>query len=152
MINRIPPRLSPAAMITFATAAPLGPTRHWRKASCREVDCKHWREGWISAFDESDPDQHAKAQYVRNFSGRRFTETRDEQGRTIFRFHTEQMCFHADSHVIRDEDVPPLYVARGGDWRQDTSARVTVHSGPDPWLDHMQTNLERVAARLEPGE
>lgn len=151
-INRILPRLSPAAMQTFAVQAPLGPTRHWRPASCREVDCKHWREGWLTVLDESDSEQHGIAQYIRNFSGRGFSQHRDEQGRTVFRFSAGQLCFGADKHFIRDEDVPPLFVARGGDWRQDPGAKVTVHSGPGPWVDHMQTNLERVAAHLNPEE
>lgn len=148
-INRIAPALPPTAMQTFAVQAPLTSKRHWRRAACREVDCRHWREGWQSVFDESVSEQHGQAQYVRNFSGRRYVESRDETGRTVFRFHPRQTCFHASEHVIRDEDVPPLYIARGGDWRVDRDARVTVHSGPDPWLDQLHTNLERVVTRLD---
>lgn len=149
-VNRVTPTLPVTAMQTFSVSTDSA--RHWRRATCAQVNCRHWREGWLSAFDESAPDQHGLAQYVRNFSGRRFTERRDDQGRTVFRFHPGQVCFNADQHRVRDEDVPELYLARAGDWRGNPDGKVTRHSGVDPWLDHMQANLERVAARLDVGE
>jgi hypothetical protein len=139
-------------MTTYGVAAPLSSRRHWRKATCREVQCRHWREGWASVFDETTELGRGQANYVRNFSGRRFRESRADDGRTLFEFSPEQPCFSTDSHVIRDEDVPPLYIARGGDWRADPDARVIRHSGPDPWLDQLHSNLERVVTRLEDRE
>jgi len=151
-VNRITPALPPTSMQTFAVQAPLTSKRHWRKATCHEVNCRHWREGWATVLDESITKQHGVAQYIRNFSGRRFRETRADDGRTLFTFAAGQTCFNSDSHTMRDQDVPPIYLARGGDWRIDRDVRTTVHSGPDPWLDHLHSNLERVVSRLEIGE
>lgn len=151
-VNRVQPALPPTAITTFGVAAPLTSKRHWRKASCREVDCRHWREGWAAVFDETTDLGRGQANYVRNLSGRRFHESRTDDGRTAFTFHAGQTCFNSGSHVVRDEDVPPLYIARAGDWRTVPGARTTVHSGPDPWLDHLHSNLERVVTRLDDRE
>lgn len=150
-VSRVTPSLLPTQMTTFGVAAPLA-GKHWRKATCREAECRHWREGWVSVFDETTDLGRGQANYVRNFSGRRFTESRTEDGRTLLTFYPGQTCFGSDNHVIRDEDVPPLYIARAGDWRAVPGARVTVHSGPDPWLDQLHTNLERVVTRLDDRE
>ena len=101
-LNRIEPGLPPTAMQTFAVAAPLTSGRHWRKASCREVDCHHWREGWATVFDETNDTGRGRAQYVRNVSGRRFRESRTEAGLTRFDFSPGQTCFASGDHTIRN--------------------------------------------------
>lgn len=140
-LNRITPQLPAHAMQTHHILAPV--ETHWRAATCEEVGCLNWRHGWMlpmTGLDEGDLWQ------LRN-SGRRFREEPTDSG-PVMVFEAGQPCLKASTHRIRI-DRPELYVVQRGDWRIPLQAAVqagqaTRMSGPDAWVDHMHTHLERV--------
>jgi hypothetical protein len=120
---------------------------HWRAASCAEVDCGHYLNGWASIIDESSDLGQRQAWYIRNQAGRGYSETRNGP-LTTFTFEAGQACFAADSHQARTR--PELYVVQGGDWRGNPrGTRRRIYDRSDQWVsdfaDHQQTLADRLA-------
>jgi hypothetical protein len=62
------------------------------RSACEDVECDGWRDGWESHIDEGTVLGQAQAAYIRQHSGRTFTESRSG-ALTIFRFDGGQRCF-----------------------------------------------------------
>lgn len=110
-------------------------------ASCQQVGCKHWREGWVSLIDETNQFGASQAYYIRHDSGRTFTESRNAAGMTVFRFECHQRCF--TEHRTR----PARFGVVGGDARgnpRGTPAR--IHSRPEDWVEDASEHLDRIRA------
>lgn len=148
-IFRPEPLGSPEGYKTYAISAPLA--THWRKASCEEIDCEHWRNGWQSIVDEKDARGMAVARYIRKESGRGFHTERLEDGRTCFIFLPGQMCFSAgsDSHrvQIREEN----FILRSGDYRGNPDGRSLTFPGARDWVDDFGEHQDRIATAIERG-
>jgi len=148
---RVQPKLPAAAVKTYSVSAPL--ETHWRVATCTEVACPREEFGWTTLCLESDDLGQRQAHYIRNLSGRKFTERRREDGMTEFNFPPGQRCF---STVIRDGravaghpkriERPELFIVRDGDWRGNPRETAPlVHSGPDSWVDDFATHQQTLA-------
>jgi hypothetical protein len=103
---------------------------HTRAASCEDTGCLAHRYGWTTAIDETSDLGQRQADYIRRWSGRAFTEHRDEDGLTTFTFEAGQVCF--TEHRVRT-DRPPLYVI-------GQANRV----GADEWVDRFNARSERI--------
>lgn len=130
---------NPAA-ISYRIAAP--PETHWRPATCREVGCENWREGWTSLVDVSGPTGRELADLVRwRYRGIPFTETRDGDTSIRFGFPPGAPCFEAARHYVRlDRDFLYL-VGRYG--------QVTQHQ-PAEFVEQWAETLD-IAAALATG-
>jgi len=136
----------------------------YERATCAEVQCNGWRDGWHTAL----PAEDGRADYIRRGSGRTFTEyssgewnergaalaaqrNADKQpgepleeftplppGMVVFAFSPHQACFQAAEHQ-RTVAVNPLFQVR--DHWGNVERR---HSGPDPFLDDFRTHMERI--------
>lgn len=120
---------------TYQIVAPV-PT-HFRPATCEEVDCAAWRNGWKTLVASNSD----AALYIRSgASGRRFTEFNDSHDRSIgmteFVFEPGQKCFAVDKHVVPLERDPLFRVRESG--------QTTTHVRADDWADDMSTHLDRV--------
>ena len=136
-LNRFTPGLPTNAMQTYRISAPV-PT-HWRSATCKEVDCPHYLNGWKSIIDESKGFGQQQAAYIRHHSGRHFREER-ENGLTIFIFSPGQKCFR--EHKAR-LDRQELFIKLPGDWRNYGSGRVLR---PADWLEDFAENQDKLAS------
>lgn len=136
-VNRAPAHLHAAQMKTYVIDAPT------RVATCAEVDCPHYLNGWRTVIDETTEQGQRQAVYVRQRSGRRFTEARAEGGLlTEFTFYPGQRCF-TEHHVHLDEQNS--YLVRGGDWRGNPLGVPTYrHTSADSWVDDFATHQERL--------
>ncbi len=144
-MTRIVPGLDPRFFRTFRVSAPLG--THWRPATCDEVDCPNYLNGWRTIV----PANSDHAELVRSLKNRyRFTEAPQDGGLVAFTFPAGQFCFEARNHRIRLDRLE-TFIRLGGDWRGNPTGERVVHSGPEPWLDDMQENLEGVRRRAEQG-
>lgn len=145
---RVQPRLDVTAMKTYAIHAPK--SSHFRTVSCEEFGCEHQRDGWQSVIDESTPMGQAQAHYIRNKSGRRYTEDRNHlPGVTVFRFEAGQECF-SGGHELRN-DRPELFLVRDGDWRGNPSGTVRTHVGADDWVDDFANHQQQLADKINQG-
>lgn len=131
------PAADPRAYQTYAISAPL--STHWRRATCAEVDCPHYLEGWATRVEHCNAEQlHA----ARN-SGRRYRELAVRAGETYLLFEAGQKCFRWDEHRQRVER-PELYVIRDGDLRGNPTGRRQI-VGDTQWSDDFGEHQERLA-------
>lgn len=158
-INRATPALPVGMMQTYAISAPLA--THYRPASCEEIDCPHWRNGWVTVVDEATDLGLGQAAYIRTEMHdtakpgqagdgiRWYTERRTDDGMTAFVFAPGQRCFAALDHRVPLER-PATYLVRGGDWRARTGLiRRHVH-GAD-WMEDLHGTTDRLAELHERG-
>lgn len=145
--SRIDPKLPMQAMQTYQVVAPAA--THFRPATCAEVDCPHYLHGWHSPIDERTELGQRQAHYIRNQSGRRYTEDRHQvPGLTLFTFEAGQTCFQ--QHQMR-LDRPEIFLVRDGDWRGNPTGQTRRHAGPDDWVDDFANHQQKLADQLEKG-
>lgn len=147
IVNRIQPNGRPDEYKTYAVASPI--ETHTRDASCSEVDCEAYAQGWRSTIDVSTRLGAAQAKYIVEQSGRSYTLSEPIPNLLIFEFAAGQECF-AQHRVTLDR--PSLFIVQGGDWRGNPlNTPRTLHSGPDPWVDDFATHQEKLKAIIERG-
>lgn len=143
----IKPNLPPQSMKTYGI---IVPRRAFRKATCAEVQCRAYTNGWETFVVEGDNDiGDRQAHYIRKLSGRKFAERKREDGATVFKFESGQTCFR--EHVKRREEVPEIYVVRGGDWRGNPRGDSFRHVNGADWVDDFANHQNKLATRLEQG-
>jgi hypothetical protein len=135
----IVPALPSQHFKTYEIIAPL--STHFRPATCEEVECEAWRNGWRTIA----PMSSEAAQYIKSgASGRRFEETTSiDSTMAEFLFAPGQKCFAADRHRVPLEREP-LYVARGGDARGNPMRERRVHTRASDWQEDFAGHLDRV--------
>ena len=145
-LSRIQPLMGPEAYKTYAVVSPLG--SHFRKATCAEAGCEHYRDGWQTRVEGLPPEMVHAAKS----SGRKYREQRVAEGETYLVFEAGQPCFRESQHRVRISDRPPLYVVRDGDWRGNPRrTKDRVHHTPDNWLDDFATHQQAIADQIEKG-
>lgn len=143
-ITRIQPALPVEAMKTYQIVAPKG--THMRPATCEEIGCAPFLNGWQSVIDEGTELGQAQAYYIRRNSRRSFTEHQGmTAGLVVFTFPPGQKCFEADSHRVRI-GKPDLFVVRGGDWRGNPrDIQPFFHSKPEHWVEDFAEHQDKLA-------
>lgn len=116
---------------------------HFRPATCEDVDCGGYVNGWQSTIDESTDLGQAQAHYIRAQSGRRFTETRTPAGLTEFTFPAGQECFRSGEHKTNIGRAP-LFVVDSGNRRYR-------HSSADSWADDLRTHVGGIVDEINKG-
>jgi hypothetical protein len=156
---RATPAMPVQAYKTYRVASPVG--THWREATCAEVDCERWRDGWDTIVDEGTGLGMQQAAYIRaecvsvlavvqpGDPRRRYSESRGEDGRTVFSFPPGQQCFAGEPHRVRLAR-PELYLVRGGDWRANTGL-IRRHTGPADWVEDFAENQDRITTVINRG-
>jgi hypothetical protein len=91
------------------------PMDRWVKTVCEDAGCQEWRHGWETHVDEATGLGVEQAAYIRQHSGRTFTEHRTG-ALTVFRFPSGQRCFA--EHRTRPAR---LLVHEGGRTREHVS-------------------------------
>lgn len=146
-------------MQTYSINRPV--STHFNQRSCQEAQCAGHVNGWITTLHEDDPKQCQWAEWIRTGSGRRFIESRNEDGTVSFTFPPGQTCFKRVKEIVNGRptgryfhlegnDRPPIFSVRGGDWRGVTSAPRRFKSGED-FVESFATNQQKIADRLQKG-
>ena len=140
----IEPAMRPDQYKTYQMLAPQ--RTHRRKATCAEVSCPAYANGFKMGFDLSDPDRAKAAKWIRLHSGRKFTVDESVPGKVILTFPSGQSCFQTHTISIERE---PFYIVRGGD------ARATIGEllkrTPDHWVDDFANHQDRLHTAHERG-
>ena len=138
-------KLGPEHYKTYQVAAPLA--THYRKATCKEVQCDAWAKGFVSKIDVSTPLGQRQAKYIEGKSGRRFLSTQD--GTVItYRFPFGQECFRPH-HVPLERE--PFFVVKGGDFRGNPRGIPAVRRSMSDWVDDFANHQNGVAEVRERG-
>lgn len=103
---------------------------HRREATCEEVDCPHYLNGWKTAVGNDG----AQAYYVRKDSGRDFTEM-IEGDIVTFIFPPGQTCFRDHSLPTGQ---PPIYL------RESRGQPRFVHKNGEEWVEDFGEHLDKV--------
>jgi hypothetical protein len=137
MVNRITPQGPSRAYQTHEVLAPLA--THWRRATCEEIDCGEYRNGWRLRVDALTPKMLADIDEV----GYRYTRLPVAPGETYLIFEAGQPCFKASQHQA-PLGKPGIYRVRQGDWRMPV-AGVHTFATPEDWRDHLGEHLGKIA-------
>lgn len=143
-LNRITPIGPVQGYRTFQVIAPL--STHWRKATCAEVACPQYLNGWRVRVEALEP----QMLHTARTSGRKYSELRVADGESWLVFEAGQACFRATEHR-KLLDRQEIYIARDGDYRGNPTGRTRRHARPEFWVEEMQENTLRVKERLEKG-
>lgn len=142
---RFEPKMAPDAYRTYAVVSPL--STHFRSATCAEVDCPHYVNGWRVRLEALTPDL---AQAARR-SGRKYAEQAVAEGETYLVFEAGQPCFRAGEHRIRS-DRPPLYLVRPGDHRVDPrTVKGRLHQRPENWVEDFAEHQQKLTDEIQKG-
>lgn len=142
-INRFQPALPVSQMKTYRIDAPI--STHFRKATCKEIGCQAYANGWVSYVDESTDLGKAQAGYIRHQAGRAFTE-RKEGALTAFVFAAEQKCFR--EHQTRLDRLESFSVHKG-DWRANLGGQQVLQ--PGSWVESQQTDFDALRRAKDRG-
>lgn len=146
-MNRIPPKMPAHCYKTYVIGRPLKPA-FWRKATCEEVDCKNWRNGWKSIFDLSTPLGQKQARYVRDHSGRSYVVEGQVGTLVTLVFAAGQTCFNEHKTAIERD---PLFVIREGDFRGNPREIAPLRLSPIAWRDNFGEHQETLAEAARRG-
>lgn len=136
---RIPPTMPAAMYKSHVLSQPL--TTHWRRATCAEVDCPRYLNGWKTVLDMSTADGQNCALWIRQMSGLHFTESVTGPNEVTFLFPAGQMCARADRHRL-PLGRPPLMLVRGGDHRGNPTGYVRRFGKAEDWRDDLGEHLD----------
>lgn len=114
-------------------------------AACKDVGCPNWAHGWETTVDEATDLGRAQAAYIRQKSGRTFTERRTGAGLTAFRFEAFQRCFA--EHRTR----PDVFRRRDGDFRGNPTGQFIQHVRAQDWIEDFQEHEGRLADERQKG-
>jgi len=130
-INRVTPALPMQAYKTYALATPL--RTHFRRATCEEVGCRHWKEGWRMQIDPNNDLGARQLNYIRLHSGRAYVQVPGPQGASVtLLFKPGQRCF-AEHRIPLERE--PLVAVRGGDWRGNPDGMIRRHTRAADWVE-----------------
>lgn len=143
--SRPEPLMDASAYKTYEMRSPLA--THFRPATCAEVQCQHYLNGWQVHLEKLTPDLQDAART----SGRRYREEHVAEGHTYLVFEAGQACFKASQHRA-PVGRPPLYIVRDGDFRgnpRGTKAR--LHQRPQDWVEDFATHQQAIADEIKKG-
>ncbi|MGW1532335.1 hypothetical protein [Streptomyces aureus] len=144
-LNRPDPLMAPQAYKTYAVVQPLA--THWRPATCAEVDCPHYLNGWRTRVENCTDD----LLHAAKTSGRRYREFRVAAGETYLIFEAGQPCFAAATHR-KQIGREPLYIVRDGDHRGNPRrTRARQHLTPATWVEDFSEHQQKLADEIKKG-
>lgn len=146
-LNRPDPVAPVQAYRTYQIVAPQ--ETHWRPATCAEVDCPNWRNGFkvpVPAGEEGD-----KRAHLIKTSGKPYRVEPGEDGIRWAVFPEGTACFSEPTHRVQYR--PERYIVRPGDWRGNPGGRGAVreHTRPADWVEDVALHTAKVFDELRKG-
>lgn len=127
---------------TYQIASPI--TTHYRKATCVEIDCPHYTNGWRIKLDILQP---ADKQAIKD-SRRKYKVEDMPDGKWLI-FEPGQPCFQASTHRIA-VGRPEIYRVGRGDFRSYNPREARVLRA-DQWLDDFYNHQDKLKTLQERG-
>lgn len=141
MVSRIAPLAGPGAYKTFSALFPL--KTHWRDATCEEVECSDFLNGFVTTLDLSEGGQAVLAGLIRKGkTGRSYSEQRVTQSISKFMFPPGTNCFRGGHKLPLGR--PGRFVTADGDWRGNPTGNRRVHVRAEDWIDESANQLDRI--------
>lgn len=140
------PKPGPEAYKTYQIFAPL--STHFVPATCAEVDCPRYLNGWRTTLDPTNADHEWLCEWIRKRSKRKFEEFRRPDGLVEFTFASGQECFAKAERRphMRRLDRPEHFLVRDGDNRGNPfGTRARLHQRPEHWVEDFAEHQDRLA-------
>ncbi len=155
--NAYGPGALPGLTAAWNLQAPVGGFRSFGmrttrtvSATCAEVDCPHWQNGWACVVVPGSEDAGVvEAACDGRADGRRRAWARLEplpKGFVRIWFDPGQPCFKASTHRVPWE---ASWYHRDGDWRGNPSGLVVAHRNARSWVDEFGEHQLRIAGERE---
>lgn len=122
----------------YTIKAPL--STHFRSATCAEVDCPNYRQGWKVRTDGLSQQMLHTAMN----SGRKFSWLHVSEQENWLVFEAGQPCFESQRHRKRLEREE-LFVVRDG---RSTPVR---HTRPELWMEDLHEHTDKLAEARKEG-
>lgn len=142
-VDRIEPVGLPGAYQTYAVKSPL--TTHYVPATCEEVRCEDYLNGWMVKLPGLSP----QLIHAAKNAGRHYREIEIEHGVMALVFEAGQPCFRASTHR-KPNGRPEIFIKRKGDFRTPRSP-VTRFKRAEDWRDDFGEHQERLADQVNRG-
>lgn len=146
--NRIVPRTPPGAMVTYRVSSPI--LTHTRPATCDEVDCPQWINGWDTIVAKGSDLEALIRETARGHGPdgvrRPFARVSDTGPTLTFHYAPGTPCFRMSLHRT-SLHRPEFYTKRAGDWRQDRGL-IRRHTKPEHWVEDSQENFDKVRRQI----
>lgn len=124
---------------TYAIRRPQA--THMREATCAEVECAAYINGWVTTVDPNGPLGDQQLTYLRTRSGRHFVETARADGHIDFTFPAGQTCFNTHQVALEREPVFLRLVGSRGPRGTGRLIDPYRHTAAEHWVeDFMETN------------
>lgn len=140
-MGRIIPRAGVELYKTYQATQPL--ETHFRQATCEEVGCENYRNGWITRVPiDSDFERIVRS------CGRRWAAVVREGAEMVFTFPPGTACFKESQHVVPLER-PAFFIVKDGDFRGNPTGFYREHTTPEFWVEDFQEHQAKVAKDRE---
>lgn len=106
----------------------LPPKTHRIAATCAEVDCDHYLNGWQTRVAVNSPQEI----YIRKKSGRRWRLRETGESFLTFEFEAGQRCFREHDRL---SGRPPWYI-------YETAHGKQMHR-PEDWMEHAHEEIDK---------
>ncbi len=143
-LNRWEPVLPVTAMQTYSISQPL--STHWRKATCKEVNCEHMEKGWRTTVQTNSDDEALLVRAIRAWKLNAIIT--HENGFTTYTFTPGQECLKRNAHRVQI-GRESVHVQRDGDWRGNPGQQQTMRA--EDWLDSFMNSTDKVQTLKERG-
>jgi hypothetical protein len=144
-VSRIEPEGLPQQYKTYSALFPV--QTHYRRATCEEIDCLAYLNGWSTTVDISTQLGQKQYDFVTHDRERTFMTEKSGLSLVKFTFAPGQPCFDRANHKVQLER-PGRFVVRQGDFRQYGKAR--VHVRPEDWVEDFaehQSKIQKIHER-----
>lgn len=127
---------------TYRSSSPLA--THYRKATCEEVDCPAYMNGW--SYKVSDLTGELVDAIKRSGKNWRRVKLTEEEDYLVF--DSGQQCF--DTHQV-SLDRPAFYYVGRGHSSVFRTRNAFQHRRAEDWIDDFATHQNRIIEAIERG-
>lgn len=140
-------RMPASGMQTFQISSPI--QTHTVPATCEEVECSLYANGWRMRVDLQTELGQKQAYYIKHHSGRSYKVESQADGLVTLIFAPNQPCFQQHR---KKNGRPEIYRVKGGDSRGNPLRTLTrVHKKPEFWVEEFAENQDRLKTAIERG-
>jgi hypothetical protein len=148
-LNRIPPQAGPEAYKTYSWRAPL--STHWRPATCEEVDCPDFLNGFVTTVDTATDLGQKQYHFLTHDRKRSYSMQRVNDTLCKFVFRPGTICMRFRDHRA-PIGRPPLFLVSGGDWRGNPrQIPTTRHRTAENWIEDFSDHQDRISTAVQRG-
>lgn len=149
VVQRPAPLMPAQSYKTYGMSMPL--QSHWRRATCDEVLCEPYRNGFASTFDLSTDLGQRQFAFCKADKDRSYTLQRVSQTVVKLVYKPGTPCFNRQSHRVQMGRPPVLYVAEGDFRGNPRRIPARVHQSGENWVEDFSGHVDKLATEIQKG-